>query len=67
MYNDEYFVLKDFNAYVAAQEHIGRAYTDKSRWLKMVITNIACSGVFSSDRTIHEYAAGIWNVDRVMK
>lgn len=67
LYNDEYFVLKDFNAYVAAQEHIGRAYTDKSRWLKMVITNIACSGVFSSDRTIHEYAAGIWNVDRVMK
>lgn len=67
LYNDEYFVLKDFNAYVAAQDALGRAYRNKKRWLQMAITNIACSGVFSSDRTIQEYASGIWDVNRVMK
>ncbi len=67
LYNDEYFVLKDFNSYVATQDSIGRAYMDKERWLKMAITNIGCSGIFSSDRTIQEYSTGIWNVDRVMK
>ncbi|MBN2898749.1 MAG: glycogen/starch/alpha-glucan phosphorylase [Clostridia bacterium] len=67
LYNDEFFVLEDFNAYVAAQDRIGRAYMDQTRWLKMALTNIACSGIFSSDRTIQEYAAGIWSVDRVMK
>ncbi len=67
LFNDEYFVIKDFNAYVAAQDRLGRAYRDKKKWLEMAITNIACSGVFSSDRTIQEYATGIWDVNRVLK
>lgn len=67
LYNDEFFVLKDFDAYVAAQERIGRAYVNQKKWLKMALTNIASSGVFSSDRTIQEYAAGIWQVDRTLK
>jgi len=67
LFNDEYFVIKDFNAYVAAQDRLGRAYRDKKKWLQMAITNIACSGVFSSDRTIQEYATGIWDVNRVLK
>ena len=67
LYTDEFFVLKDFDSYVAAQDRIGKAYTNQDKWLKMALTNIACSGVFSSDRTIQEYASGIWQVDRVMK
>ncbi|MCH4890244.1 glycogen/starch/alpha-glucan phosphorylase [Acidaminobacter sp. JC074] len=67
VYNDEYFVLKDFDSYAAAQERIGHYYTDEDIWLKMAITNIAHSGVFSSDKTIQEYASGIWETDRVPK
>lgn len=67
VYNDEYFVLKDFDSYAAAQERIGGYYADEEGWLRMAITNIAHSGVFSSDKTIQEYASGIWEVDRVPK
>jgi starch phosphorylase len=67
VYNDEYFVLKDFDSYAAAQERIGEYYKDEDRCLKMAIINIAHSGVFSSDKTIQEYASGIWEVDRVPK
>lgn len=67
LYNDEYFVLKDFDAYVAAQDKISRYYVNQDKWLSMSLMNIACSGIFSSDRTIQEYASGIWSVDRVMK
>jgi len=60
MFNDEYFVLKDFDAYVKAQEKIDRLYKDKVKWNEMCIMNIAHSGTFSSDNTIKEYAREIW-------
>ena len=59
---DEYFVLKDFDAYVRAQEEANQAYKDQDKWLEMSIINIARSGKFSSDRTIQEYADQIWNI-----
>lgn len=59
-YNDEFFVLKDFNSYIQAQEKVDALYKDRSRWQEMSCVNIAHSGVFSSDRTIKEYATGIW-------
>ena len=59
-YNDEFFVLKDFNAYLEAQNRIDDLYRDKVRWQRMCGINIAHSGIFSSDRTIKEYATGIW-------
>lgn len=62
MFNDEYFVLKDFDAYVKAQENIDRLYRDKAKWNEMCIMNIAHSGIFSSDNTIREYAKYIWNI-----
>ena len=59
-YNDEFFVLKDFAAYIDAQDRIDKIYRDQYEWQKMCGVNIAHSGVFSSDRTIKEYATGIW-------
>lgn len=67
VYSDEYFVLKDFDSYAKAQQRIGDYYLDEDLWLEMAITNIAHSGVFSSDKTIQEYASGIWEVDRIPK
>lgn len=60
--NDEYFVLKDFDSYVKAQDKIDEMYRDKIAWQKKSLMNIAKSGVFSSDRTILEYAHDIWDV-----
>lgn len=64
--NDEFFVLKDFAAYADAHVRLEERYQHKREWLKMSITNIAHSGSFSSDRTISEYAKGIWNIKPVM-
>ena len=63
-FNDEFFILKDFEDYCDAQERLGLYYRDKPHWMKMSITNIACSGVFSADYTIERYASGIWNTNR---
>ncbi|WP_297569345.1 glycogen/starch/alpha-glucan phosphorylase [uncultured Anaerovibrio sp.] len=63
--NDEFFILKDFDAYIAAHEEIVRRYQDKDAWLRSSAINIANSGVFSSDRTIKEYAEDIWEIEPV--
>lgn len=63
-FNDEFFIMKDFEAYCDAQERIGLYYRDKQHWMKMSLTNIACSGVFSADYTIEKYASGIWHVNK---
>ena len=60
--NDPYFTLKDFDAYVRAQEKIDTLYADRNAWNKMSVINTAASGVFSSDNTIRKYADEIWNV-----
>jgi glycogen phosphorylase len=60
--NDEYFVLRDFAAYVEAQEKVEQVYQERERWLKMSVINIAHSGYFASDRTIREYANEIWDI-----
>lgn len=60
--NDEYFVLKDFAEYAAAQEQINSLYSQPDCWQAMAINNIAFSGRFASDRTVSEYAIDIWKV-----
>ena len=65
-YGDEFFVLKDFDSYMAAQKEINRLYSDKNRWGHMSAMNIAYAGRFSSDEVIRKYAKEIWNLgDRV--
>ena len=59
-YNDEFFVLRDFENYVEAHRKINKLYKDKEKWNKMSLINIANSGIFSTDRTISEYAKDIW-------
>jgi len=60
-YNDEFFVLKDFDSYVDAQKKIETLYQDRFIWNKMSIENISSSGVFSADVTVMQYASGIWD------
>ncbi|MGD6817036.1 glycogen/starch/alpha-glucan phosphorylase [Metabacillus sp. 113a] len=61
-HNDQYFVLKDFSSYAEAQERVERTFINKGEWQEKSLLNIAYSGSFSSDRTIKEYAEGIWRI-----
>ncbi|MEH7437647.1 glycogen/starch/alpha-glucan phosphorylase [Neobacillus drentensis] len=63
--NDQYFVLKDFASYADIQRSVGEAFIDPLRWQRMSLTNIAHAGYFSSDRTIQEYADGIWGIKSI--
>lgn len=65
--NDFFFVLKDFDSYVSTQSTVDKAYRDSLNWGKMSLCNIANSGVFSSDRTIMEYAKDIWKVKQIKR
>ena len=62
---DTYFILADFKSYAAAQKKVEEAYRDEARWAKMAILNMACSGKFTSDRTIQQYVDEIWHLDKV--
>lgn len=62
---DEYFILEDYADYARAQWAVDEAYRDQDLWAKMAIINVAKSGKFSSDRTISQYAAEIWELPKV--
>ena len=62
---DTYFILKDFRSYAEACEKVDKAYRDESRWAEAAIKNVACSGKFTSDRTIEEYVRDIWHLEKV--
>ncbi len=62
---DVYFILKDFRSYAEAQKRINELYKDKDGWARMALLNTACSGKFSSDRTIQEYVDDIWHLEKV--
>ena len=63
---DQYFILGDFRSYAEAQKRVEEAYKDEKRWAKMALLNTACSGKFTSDRTIQEYVDDIWHLDKVI-
>ena len=62
---DQYFILKDFRSYEEAQKQVEAKYRDREGWAKSAILNVACSGKFSSDRTIEEYVEDIWKLTKV--
>ena len=60
--NDEFFVMKDFDTYTAAQATAEDLYRDADNWSRMSAMNIAHSGRFASDETIRRYAEEIWKI-----
>ena len=59
---DVYFVLEDFNSYLEAQRKIDQDYRNRLDWARKGLINMANSGLFSSDRTIRQYAEEIWKI-----
>ena len=59
---DHYMLLADFDSYLAAQAHVDALYRDRDAWAAKAIANVAGMGFFSSDRTIAEYARGVWGL-----
>jgi starch phosphorylase len=60
---DPYLHLADLGAYVEIQAKVDAEFADPDAWSRKAILNVAHSGKFSSDRTIAEYAADIWNAE----
>ncbi|MBQ1897487.1 MAG: glycogen/starch/alpha-glucan phosphorylase, partial [Lachnospiraceae bacterium] len=63
---DTYFILKDFKSYSDARARIVDYYGDQAAWARSAILNVACSGKFTSDRTIQQYVDEIWHLDKVV-
>jgi starch phosphorylase len=62
-HGDFYMHLADLQSYLQADQRLVDLYADQDAWARKAILNIAGSGKFSSDRTIAEYASGIWNAE----
>jgi glycogen phosphorylase len=62
-HGDYYMHLADLKSYLQADQQLSNLYADPAGWSRKAILNVAGSGKFSSDRTIAEYAADIWNVN----
>jgi len=61
-HGDHYLHLADLKSYLEADQRLLALYNDQDAWARKAILNVASSGKFSTDRTIAEYAAEIWNV-----
>jgi starch phosphorylase len=59
---DPWMVAADFRSFIEAQKLVAAAYQDRDRWTRMSILNTACSGKFSTDRTISNYNDEIWKL-----
>jgi starch phosphorylase len=60
--SDPYLVCADFDSYWECHERVDATYADRDEWTRMVVSNLANMGRFSSDRTIRQYAEEIWGV-----
>lgn len=61
--HDPWLTLADFRSYIDAQNIVSGAYRNRSHWSKMSMMNTACSGFFSTDRTMQEYNQDIWQLN----
>jgi len=63
---DPYMCFADFDSYMDVHSRASHLYFEnKRKWSQMSLMNIACSGIFSSDRTIREYADNIWHLKSI--
>ncbi len=60
--HDPWLTLADFRSYVDCQETAAACYRDRKSWVTKSILNTACSGYFSTDRTMYEYNRDIWKL-----
>jgi starch phosphorylase len=59
---DRYFHMADLPSYLEASARAGHDYQETSAWAQKAILNVARTGIFSSDRTVREYARDIWHI-----
>ena len=60
---DAYMTVADFADYVRAQKLVSETYLDQKKFARMSLVNIAKAGIFSSDRSVREYAEKIWDLE----
>ena len=63
---EPFFVLADFAAYAAAQDAVDALYLRPDEWRRQAVINTLSMGIFSSDRSIREYAQRIWRIKPVI-
>ncbi len=61
---DPYMAFADFASYQNAQRRASELYSDRMKWAKMSLANIAGAGIFSADRSVDEYARYIWQLQK---
>ncbi|MBR1724553.1 MAG: glycogen/starch/alpha-glucan phosphorylase, partial [Ruminococcus sp.] len=61
---DTYMAFADFASYQDAQRRASECYSDKEKWARMSLMNIAGAGIFSADRSVDEYARYIWQLQK---
>lgn len=66
-YGDHYLLLADYADYIAAQTKVDSLFLKPDEWNRKAILNVAGMGVFSSDRTIRDYAIDTWNMGSLLK
>jgi len=62
---DPWMTAADFRSFVDAQQRANDTWQDSEAWTRMSILNAACSGRFSTDRTMRDYNEDIWHLDPV--
>ena len=63
---DWFMTLLDLEDYIKVKDQAFADYENRTKWKKMMLHNIAKAGFFSSDRTIEEYNADIWHLQKTM-